>query len=51
MSGQDHTYHLLDDSVNKALIGLTINMPTIMIGKMEIEFPAMYMITMFIGTW
>lgn len=35
---------------NKALTGRTINMPTIIIGNIEIELPAMYIINRFIGT-
>lgn len=35
---------------NKAFIGRTINIPTIIIGNIEMEFPAMYIINRFIGT-
>jgi hypothetical protein len=35
----------------RALIGLMNNIPTIMIGKMEMEFPAMYIRNKFIGTY
>lgn len=37
-------------SVNSALTGLMMSMQTIMMGKIEIEFPAIYMINRFIGT-
>lgn len=42
--------YLLCCSVNNALTGLMINMQTIMIGKIEMELPAMYMINRFMGT-
>lgn len=37
------------DVVKIALRGLIRDMPTIMIGKIEIELPAMYMMRRFIG--
>jgi hypothetical protein len=36
---------------NMAFIGLINDIPTIMIGKIDIELPAMYMIRRFMGTW
>lgn len=35
--------------MKKALNGRRINIPTIIIGKIEMEFPAMYMMNRFIG--
>jgi len=45
-----NTFNLLVCNVNNALTGLTINIPTIMIGNMEMEFPAIYIINKFMGT-
>jgi len=36
--------------LNRARIGLTNIMPTIMIGNMEMELPTMYIMKRFIGT-
>ena len=38
-------------TLNKARIGLTNIIPTIIIGKMEMELPTMYIINKFIGTY
>lgn len=38
-------------TVSRALMGLTNIMPTIMMGKMEMELPTMYIMKRFIGTW
>lgn len=40
----------VDWMASSALTGLRNSIPTIMMGKMEIEFPAMYMMNRFIGT-
>lgn len=40
---------LLDLTARRALTGLRNIMPTIMMGKMEIELPAMYIMNRFIG--
>ena len=42
--------HLLFCIVNSAFTGRTISIPTIIIGKMEMELPAMYIMKRFIGT-
>ena len=42
-------YHLLFCTEMKAWMGLKNIIPTIMMGKMEIEFPAIHMIKKFIG--
>lgn len=36
--------------MNSALTGLMMSIPTIMMGKIEMELPAMYMINRFMGT-
>lgn len=41
--------HLLDLMAKSALTGLRNIIPTIMIGKIEIELPAMYIMNRFIG--
>jgi len=43
------TEHSLDLTARRALTGLRNIIPTIMIGNMEMELPAMYMMNRFIG--
>lgn len=42
--------YLLCWRVNNAFTGLIINIPTIIIGNIDIELPAIYIINKFIGT-
>jgi len=44
------TVDLLEFIFTRAWIGLTNIMPTIMMGKMEMELPTMYIMNRFIGT-
>ena len=41
---------LLDEIVSKALMGRKNSIPTIMIGNMDMELPAMYIMKRFIGS-